>query len=257
MTWFWWADKFGAIHLVQANSWQEVAQKWPASVSIEGPFNSSHAAQVWHSDNPGWPDEVVTTPPNPGPVGSGGGGSGGGGKQPVPGKLATFGAWKNWINSRAPGQGEAWISWVQAHAKIVPPESGTVDLNSNLFPVGSGGLLGGSNNHASNWFAAWILEGNVGPDIAKLLAGAIGGAGSKIPGILQDTGEGIGQVPGAKALGGLDAIGNFFSTLGDRATWVRIIKVVVGSIMIIAGLVRLGAPGAEQIAGKLPPVIPV
>ncbi len=82
MGWFWWADKLENIHLVQADSWQQVSGKWPASVSIEGPFTSNHAAQVWHSDNPGWP----FTPG--GPIGGGpgsGGGGGGGGPGPVGG----------------------------------------------------------------------------------------------------------------------------------------------------------------------------
>jgi hypothetical protein len=61
-------------------------------------------------------------------------------------------------------------------------------------------------------------------------------------------GQSLNVVPG---------VSDFFSRLGDRATWVRILKVTVGAIMIIAGLVRLGAPGAEQLAAKLPKVIPV
>ena len=58
-------------------------------------------------------------------------------------------------------------------------------------------------------------------------------------------------------LTGIDAVGSFFSKLGDRALWVRIVKVAVGAIMIIAGLAKMGAPAAEKIAAKLPKVIPV
>ena len=62
---------------------------------------------------------------------------------------------------------------------------------------------------------------------------------------------------GRGPLSGVNAIGSFFTKIGDRATWVRVLKVVTGALMIIAGLVRLGAPGAEKIAGQLPKVIPV
>lgn len=56
---------------------------------------------------------------------------------------------------------------------------------------------------------------------------------------------------------GINAVGAFFNKLGDRATIVRIVKVVIGAVMIIAGLAKMGAPAAEKIAAKLPKVIPV
>jgi hypothetical protein len=80
-------------------------------------------------------------------------------------------------------------------------------------------------------------------------------AGRKAQG-LDNPGKTIGSAV-TGTLTGVNAIGGFFAKIGDRSTWVRIIKVVVGAIMIIAGLVRLGAPGAEQVASKLPKVIPV
>jgi hypothetical protein len=56
---------------------------------------------------------------------------------------------------------------------------------------------------------------------------------------------------------GLADIGKFFARLGQRATWVRIVKVIAGGILIIAGLARLAQPGAEKLASNLPKVIPV
>ncbi|HWN00225.1 MAG TPA: hypothetical protein VNO54_24520, partial [Streptosporangiaceae bacterium] len=80
--WYWWADKLNAIHLVKADSWQQVSARWPASINIQGPFTSQHLAQVWHSDHPWWPDTRSVGPP-------GGGGTPGGGPPPPGGGSGT------------------------------------------------------------------------------------------------------------------------------------------------------------------------
>jgi hypothetical protein len=49
-----------------------------------------------------------------------------------------------------------------------------------------------------------------------------------------------GQLPGGDLLGGLDAIGAFFSTLSEGGTWVRILWVVAGLLLITIAAVLLG-----------------
>lgn len=67
--------------------------------------------------------------------------------------------------------------------------------------------------------------------------GALGLSPNPIQAVIQGatgntTASGVGQNP-------LTAVGQFFSTLGQRATWVRIAKVAIGAIMIITGLNKL------------------
>jgi hypothetical protein len=81
-------------------------------------------------------------------------------------------------------------------------------------------------------------------------------AAQKIAGIAPEPPH-LGITGNPSVPGGLTAIGDFFTKIGDRATWVRVAKVVIGAIMIIAGLAKLGTPAAEKIAAKLPKVIPV
>jgi len=42
---------------------------------------------------------------------------------------------------------------------------------------------------------------------------------------------------------GVNAIGDFFSTLTEKNVWVRAAKVIVGSVMIIVGLARITGAG--------------
>lgn len=58
----------------------------------------------------------------------------------------------------------------------------------------------------------------------------------------------------ATNLTGLAAIGDFFSRITEANTWIRLVKVVVGGVLVIAGLVHMtGAGGkAAQIVRKMP-----
>ncbi len=53
---------------------------------------------------------------------------------------------------------------------------------------------------------------------------------------------------------GINAIGGFFSALGEANTWIRVAKVVVGGALLIIGLVHItGADNAvASIARKVP-----
>lgn len=77
------------------------------------------------------------------------------------------------------------------------------------------------------------------------------------------TGSGVIPVVGEKVqdaaggvLGGLDAVGAFFGALGQRGTWVRVLQVVGGSGMVVAGLTLLGkdvAGAAVKVAADVVP----
>jgi hypothetical protein len=154
---------------------------------------------------------------------------------PVPGRLATFGQWKAWIDYKAPGEGDKWIAWVQSNAKITPPESATVDLSSNQF--GSAPPPPAPpRNYASDWFAAWLLLGNVGPGIGKALKLGLGALGQLASEGLTGTAIGIGKVPGAQGLG---TVGEFLGRLQESSTWVRVAEVALGIVLLAIGVARI------------------
>ena len=43
---------------------------------------------------------------------------------------------------------------------------------------------------------------------------------------------------------GLQQIGDFFTSLDSKNTWVRVVKVVIGGALLIAGIVRMSGAGA-------------
>jgi hypothetical protein len=148
----------------------------------------------------------------------------------------TFQEIVNWQNQQDPGSGDQFLEWVRTHNTVPAPY--VLDVNSNTF--GPGGL--GANNHALNWYAAWILLGNVGPGIGKAIGTGINKVGQQIPkSILPGVAAGIGSVPGAHALSGLDAIGNFFSQLGQANTWIRVAEFVIGAGLIIVSIAKLSS----------------
>lgn len=158
-----------------------------------------------------------------------------------PGLHGTFAQWRDWANAKSPGAGDQFITWVQANAKVPPPYA--FNINSDAYgPTGFG-----QNNWAEDYFAGWLLLANVGPDIAKALAGGITAGSRAVPKFLTGTARGIGQVPGAKTLSGLAAIGNFFNELGQANTWIRFAQVLLGLGLIIVGLAKLASGTA---AGK-------
>jgi hypothetical protein len=74
---------------------------------------------------------------------------------------------------------------------------------------------------------------------AQVLAGYSGSATNiPTPGSVA-TGAGSAASTASNTLSGLDAIGAFFNKLGEANTWLRIIKVVIGGVLVISGLVHL------------------
>lgn len=157
----------------------------------------------------------------------------------------TFANFRDWINSREAGLGDQFIAWVQANNDVPPPY--VFDINSSTF--GPGGF--GSNNTAFAWFNVWFAQAVVGPAIGAKLKEGIQKGAKLIPKALKGTAQGIGDVPGAKALSGLDAIGAFFSSLGEANTWLRVGEVALGLILIAVGVAKLtnAVPLATKIAG--------
>ena len=154
---------------------------------------------------------------------------------------STFAQIRDWANTTSPGAGDQFISWVQAENNVPPPF--IFSISSNTFgPTGFG-----TSDRAVDWFAAWLTFGSVGPGIARALQLGISGAGKDIPKLLKGVASGIGQIPGAPQLGGLSAIGDFFSKLGQANTWIRVAEVLLGLGLIIVGMAKLGSGTA---AGK-------
>jgi hypothetical protein len=82
--------------------------------------------------------------------------------------------------------------------------------------------------------------------------------GGLIPGV-KDPLDGLGgQVvdAGKGALGGLDAIGAFAASLGQRGTWVRVLQVVGGSAMVAGGLLLLGRDVVTPVASAAADFVP-
>jgi hypothetical protein len=64
-----------------------------------------------------------------------------------------------------------------------------------------------------------------------------------------------GAVTTSNPLAGLAAIGQFFTSLGEANTWIRVAKVVVGGVMLIVGLVHItGAGGGLADAARKVPL---
>lgn len=138
-----------------------------------------------------------------------------------------------------PGKGKYWVTWKDE-------SDGTAARNSAII----WGPQASPPPQQPGWFEAGAFATKADAQAYKAAIGK--GTLAPPPGTPIFGGQ---HVP--NPLSGIDAVGGFFSKLGDRATWVRILKVTVGAIMIIAGLVRLGSPAAEKIAAKLPPIVPV
>jgi len=161
----------------------------------------------------------------------------------------TFSQWKHWANGKFPGAGDQFITWVQNNNNVPPPY--ILTLSSNSFgPTGFG-----KHNMAADWFAAWMLLGQVGPGIGKALKIGIVGSGKDIQKELKGTAIGTGNNPiGAveKHLSGLEAIGHFFDNLSQREFWIRIAEVGLGAALIIIGVAAI-APNtkAGKTAGKI------
>lgn len=68
-------------------------------------------------------------------------------------------------------------------------------------------------------------------------------------------GAGAQQAAGG-VVDGLDAVGAFFGQLGQRGTWVRVLQVVGGAGLVIAGLAWLGKDIAGPVASVAADVIP-
>jgi len=225
MAWYAGAFPTGEIIFGQSTSDQAYGQANPGVYVAVGPFATEQAAEQWvnaHAST--WPPPPPKQPRQPagGSGGKNGGKSGSGAPAPAP-----AGKWYiEYVVAGGGSGGEAVPKVVQA---ATPPQSG-----GNI---------------------EWVF----GPYNSKAAALAAAATGPPPPSKMVNSRgltDNSSAAPG-QSLNVVPGLSDFFTKLGDRATWVRILKVVVGSIMIIAGLVRLGAPGAEQVASKLPKVIPV
>lgn len=83
--------------------------------------------------------------------------------------------------------------------------------------------------------AAWQTSANTaGNSPGSAIGGTVNAAASSIP--------------------GLSAIGDFFGALTQSATWIRVVKVIVGGVMLVVGIAHMsGASGKiAETARKVP-----
>ena len=67
--------------------------------------------------------------------------------------------------------------------------------------------------------------------------------------------DAVNAAENSSSLSGLDAIGAFFSKLGEANTWIRVAKVITGGVLLIIGLAHLtGAGNAVASAARKVPV---
>lgn len=126
--------------------------------------------------------------------------------------------------------------------------------------------------YESQGFRAWsVYSSGAWAKHSKAVTDALGKSdGGALPGVPdvfdlpgvntpRDVVDSIGkgaELAGGGVLGGLDAIGAFFGTLGQRGTWVRVLQVVGGSGLIVGGLAFLGkdvAGAAVKVAADVVP----
>lgn len=155
-------------------------------------------------------------------------------------KNATFAQIANWIDVQAPGQGAAFIAWVQANNTVPPPYA--FHLHASTFGPPP-------NNKATNWLGAWILLGNVGPNLGGIIKAAYSRAGQSIPGQLKAVGSATGSTltPVTNPLAAIDGL------LTNSNMWTRAIEIGLGLLLIAVGVARMTdrIPVATAIARKV------
>jgi hypothetical protein len=219
---------FNYIGIEEAATAEDFMSSHPGAYAIQGPFVTEADGELWLKQNKNWPP-----PPAPKSPSGGGGKKPAGGGNPSPAPPGGGGS-----GGGDPG-GKFWVTWKDE-------SDDTAARNS--------AIIWGPQADPPAQRAGWFLAGAFATRAdARAYKNAIGkGTLKPPPGTPVFGGQ---KIP--DPLSGIDAVGSFFNKLGDRATWIRVAKVVIGAIMIIAGLVRMGVPGAEKIASKLPPVVPV
>lgn len=162
----------------------------------------------------------------------------------TPSKSWTFGAYRAWANCKGPGKkwGDQFWTWVLSNVSGPFPAPKLSDRNYGDASFAS--VLQGHDNTATGWFGAWLLIANVGPELAKDLADAIGkGAGLTA------------AAPGAVAaaipnpFGGLAAIGDFFGRLTQANTWIRAGEILIGIVLLGVGFAR--ASGTQNAVASI------
>lgn len=126
--------------------------------------------------------------------------------------------------------------------------------------------------YAQQGFGAWSVYPLGAARHAKTVNDAINaGDGGALPGVpdvfdvpgvnrpgdvVDAVGAGV-TAAGGGVLSGLDAVGGFFASLGERGTWVRVLQVVGGAGLVVAGLAWLGkdvGAAAVKVAADVVPV---
>lgn len=98
----------------------------------------------------------------------------------------------------------------------------------------------GAHGYATEAEAQAHPNGPENPEQSILLAEAEAIAASPVGG--GTAGVQAGTTPAA-SLSGINAIGQFFNNLGNSNTWIRVVKVVIGGMLVIVGLAHITGAG--------------
>jgi len=93
------------------------------------------------------------------------------------------------------------------------------------------------------------VGGALGPVLGLPFGSQAGGAAG---GALDGAGSGAIAAAGG-VLGTLDAVGGFFGVLGQRGTWVRVLEVVGGAGLMVAGIALVGHGVIGDVAAEMVP----
>lgn len=95
--------------------------------------------------------------------------------------------------------------------------------------------------------STWDRVAGAGTGLIFGVGGAVAGAVTgktnpvdSVGGVVTDAAGGV--------MGGLDAVGGFFGALGQRGTWVRVLQVVGGAGLVVAGVVIVGRGVVQDVA---------
>lgn len=95
-----------------------------------------------------------------------------------------------------------------------------------------GGATAGQVGQGIGTVAGSIIGGWFGGPLGQQAGSSAGGAVGQVGGVAVDAAGGV--------VSGLDTIAGFFGGLAQRATWVRVLQVVGGTVLLVGGVVIVG-----------------
>jgi len=135
------------------------------------------------------------------------------------------------------------------HTGTVVKQSAVYEKPSYIRRLGSPGTGAGVENVGAWGDFGSAVGGALGPVLGLPFGSQAGGAAG---GAIDGAGSGAIAAAGG-VLSSLDAVGSFFGALGQRGTWVRVLQVVGGAGLMVAGVAIVGHGVIGDVATELIP----